>query len=36
VKPVSVGMYVLLYPGRRVDGSPIWLFAVENAIDGTC
>ena len=36
VKPVAVGMYVLLYPGRRVNGTPIWLFAVENAIDGTC
>ena len=36
VMPVAVGMYVLLFPGRRVDGSPIWLFSVENAIDGTC
>jgi hypothetical protein len=34
--PVAVGMYVLLFPGRRENGSPIWLFAVENAFDGTC
>lgn len=36
VKPIEVGMYVLLFPGRRVNGNPIWLFAVENALDGTC
>lgn len=34
VKPV-IG-YVLLYPGRRADGSPVWLFCVPNAIDGNC
>ena len=36
VMPVAVGMYVMLFPGRRVDGSPIWFFAVENALDGNC
>lgn len=36
VQPVAIGMYVLLFPGRRENGSPIWLFAVENAIDGVC
>lgn len=36
VMPVAVGMYVMLFPGRRVDGSPIWFFAVENALDGIC
>lgn len=34
VKPVDG--YVLLFPGRRTDGSPIWLFCVPNAIDGQC
>lgn len=34
VKPVEG--FVLIYPGRRTDGSPIWLFCVPNAIDGVC
>lgn len=34
VKPVEG--YVLLFPGRRVDGTPMWLFSVPNAIDGAC
>ena len=34
VKPVEG--YVLLFPGRRTNGTPIWLFCVPNAIDGQC
>ena len=34
VKPIEG--FVLLYPGRRTDGTPIWLFCVPNAIDGVC
>ena len=34
VKPVEG--FVLIYPGRRTDGTPIWLFCVPNAIDGVC
>jgi hypothetical protein len=36
VMPVAVGMYVMLFPGRRENGNPIWFFAVENALDGVC
>jgi len=34
VKPVEG--YVLLFPGRRTNGAPIWLFSVANAVDGLC
>jgi hypothetical protein len=34
VKPIEG--FVLLYPGRRTNGTPIWLFCVPNAIDGVC
>lgn len=34
VKPIEG--YVLVFPGRRVDGTPMWLFSVPNAIDGAC